>query len=906
MDFFKDLHQMFSSPDRTFHGLRNQGATCYLNSVLQVLFMTEDFREAVKRHTNDNPGTECIDHHLNSLFDDLQKYEAFTYQITKRLCIDNVYEQRDATEYFEKILGLTSDHASQIFHGELTQKTKCSKCLTETGSDGLFWNLALPLVNSYNGDYRVVDGIAEYFRASDFSGENQMYCDVCDEKSDATIYCEVKNHPEVLMLLLKRFEFDYRYMTYVKINLTVEVPFTLHIPENQTYELYAVVDHFGDLRSGHYNATIKTQDDERWYRFDDDRVTLLNYRPLQVDNFEKSSSAYLLFYRKKKVHAADTCTQDFREMSTPEGFPPATSDIYDKQGQDDEQMAERKHVEVAAEASNEPAVTVSIDINEETAIEDKVSVDPRGEGLSPDLYRENQDNEGYSRPSNHQECKEDRNNLSYHEEKQSDKDKIMRDDEEDKRGNAQADNQTEQRESLSRETQLQESVDDQGDGRNRTGDVRQRRPQEGLEGEDMHITDMQKQEDSNMHPHEVCVDMQMDVNRDKGAERQDNEGLVNVRQNAYEYQEGTQEVGQNYLKPVGVDKQDDGERVETEDEGHKERKAGRDELWTKDNLCNDPIQGSGVGKIKQNPPKDDQRCKRKIGSRFCQSQEHLRDEEGDVMGGSHQKRGDDEHAHRRGASERQGQDQNGRSEHVTMQKDVGAAKRAKGGNEHIQRGADSSFRQAGLAGSSRVTENRGDGSVEKCEPSNARTGLNEETMEGRSSSKQSKTYTGKIIEEEIINGVQTNTLITNIRIKTVKDSPQGSIKSLVEYDEGNVEIKSDTKTDTKVTLLEGVSNLQLKDSPLPKPQKRRKEENETKSRISSNARKIKNVSEAQEQAVGIQHAKKQRGGKRIKFWHCFSPLKQKRKEKKKRNKTTGCLSVFRKSRKTGDQTSESE
>ncbi|XP_054457119.1 mitochondrial inner membrane protein OXA1L isoform X3 [Anoplopoma fimbria] len=298
MDFFKDLHQMFSSPaDRTFHGLRNQGATCYLNSVLQVLFMTEDFREAVKRHTNDNPGTECIDHHLNSLFDDLQKYEAFTYQITKRLCIDNVYEQRDATEYFEKILGLTSDHASQIFHGELTQKTKCSKCLTETGSDGLFWNLALPLVNSYNGDYRVVDGIAEYFRASDFSGENQMYCDVCDEKSDATIYCEVKNHPEVLMLLLKRFEFDYRYMTYVKINLTVEVPFTLHIPENQTYELYAVVDHFGDLRSGHYNATIKTQDDERWYRFDDDRVTLLNYRPLQVDNFEKTFSSKMAAIR---------------------------------------------------------------------------------------------------------------------------------------------------------------------------------------------------------------------------------------------------------------------------------------------------------------------------------------------------------------------------------------------------------------------------------------------------------------------------------------------------------------------------------------------------------------------------------------------------------------------------------
>ena len=33
------------------------------------------------------------------------------------------------------------------------------------------------------------------------------------------------------MLLLKRFDFDYSYMTYVKINQTVDVPRTLQIPE---------------------------------------------------------------------------------------------------------------------------------------------------------------------------------------------------------------------------------------------------------------------------------------------------------------------------------------------------------------------------------------------------------------------------------------------------------------------------------------------------------------------------------------------------------------------------------------------------------------------------------------------------------------------------------------------------
>lgn len=91
------------------------------------------------------------------------------------------------------------------------------------------------------------------------------------------------------MLLLKRFEFDYNYMQYVKINCSVDVPRTLQIPEvhpwcdffhcssdqSHTYELYAVVHHFGDLRGGHYTATIKSQDDGRWYEFNDARVKLV-------------------------------------------------------------------------------------------------------------------------------------------------------------------------------------------------------------------------------------------------------------------------------------------------------------------------------------------------------------------------------------------------------------------------------------------------------------------------------------------------------------------------------------------------------------------------------------------------------------------------------------------------------
>ncbi|KAK2863058.1 hypothetical protein Q5P01_002591 [Channa striata] len=330
---------------RTYHGLKNQGATCYLNSVLQVLFMTKEFKEAVGRSIRDSPTTECIDHHLNTLFNKLEKNTAQTCQITKTLGINRVYEQSDAAECLEKILSsLASPEASQIFRGHLIHKNTCSTCGEDTNTDDPFWFLPLELDESDRKDYSVVDGIEKYFRATHISGENQMYCENCDAKSDATMQCKVKHHPEILILLLKRFKFNYSYMTFVKNNNVVDVPCILQIPDNHTYELYAFVDHVGDLRGGHYTATIKSQDNDKWYKFNDTRVTLLDYQILQVDNNEILQHAYLLFYRKQKTHAANSCANNIREVSTIGDVPPVPTDNYD-QNLDDGKIKQRNEDE---------------------------------------------------------------------------------------------------------------------------------------------------------------------------------------------------------------------------------------------------------------------------------------------------------------------------------------------------------------------------------------------------------------------------------------------------------------------------------------------------------------------------------------------------------------------------------
>ncbi|XP_051284594.1 uncharacterized protein LOC127379258 isoform X2 [Dicentrarchus labrax] len=641
---------------------------------------------------------------LKELFDDLKGHRTYTYKITKKLGIERVYEQQDAAEYFEKILNLTSSEASQIFHGLLTHRTKCSTCCTETDTDGAFWHLPLALVNSNSEHYSVVDGIEEYFRTTEFSGENQMYCEHCDDKSDATTQSVIKRHPEVLMLLLKRFEFDYSYMTYIKINCIVDVPCTLQIPENQTYELYAVVDHFGDHRSGHYTATIK--DDERWYKFDDTRVSLSDYQPFQVDNLETSSSAYLLFYRRRKVHAADTCTQDIREVSPPGAFPSDIVDIYDQS--QDVKKRRIEGTEMAAEAGNDTAEAVSFNRNEETEIKDGVG--SRGVELPPGScvnVAENGVHKGQSIPCS-QDYKEERNYQSYsqdaHDRKQSDEEKIIMHDKEDMGGNAETNEQAvKKRKTFSRETELEEIVEDQGNDSGRPHDVRQRGPQEGLEGCDIHNTShhnqKQEQELSNMnareeYPQQVCVRVEdmMDVNRDKD------------------------------------------------------------------------------GKMS-----------------------------GDEQSGRRDLNRDVEHV---------------RQEISIKNKDIAVKTKEQeetGYNKPIQDRADSSLRQRGSAGSSRLTENQGVDSVE-------------DGVEERRGSKKTKTYQVKIIEEEI------------------KETPSGTQRSCETKHIGTVE-----ETSQRDTLSKPFRKLKLSESLFPGLKKRgtkrakrnAEEENETDTTIYSTAGKKK-------------------------------------------------------------------
>lgn len=72
--------------------------------------------------------------------------------------------------------------------------------------------------------------------------------------------------------------------------------------QNQTYELYAVVDHVGDLRGGHYTATIKSQDDDQWYNFSDTRVTVVRLVTFALMILYKPFNTWLYSYMSECIN----------------------------------------------------------------------------------------------------------------------------------------------------------------------------------------------------------------------------------------------------------------------------------------------------------------------------------------------------------------------------------------------------------------------------------------------------------------------------------------------------------------------------------------------------------------------------------------------------------------------------
>ncbi|KAI1864897.1 hypothetical protein JX265_004097 [Neoarthrinium moseri] len=294
-----------SKKETGYVGLKNQGATCYLNSLLQSLYFTNAFRKAVYQiPTAEDESTTNSAYTLQRLFYQLQTSNnaVGTNELTKSFGWDtrHIFEQQDVQELSRKLIErmeermkgtAAEDFLPRMLSGKVKTYVSCIDVDYESSRVEDFWDIQL----NVRGNPTLEDSFKDYIQQETLDGENKYWAGDDFKYQDAHKGVIFQSFPEVLHLHLKRFEYDIQRDAMMKVNDRFEFPDVFDaapylekgadMSESWRYKLHGVLVHSGDLNAGHYYAFLKPEKDGWFYKFDDDKVTRATIRETLEENY---------------------------------------------------------------------------------------------------------------------------------------------------------------------------------------------------------------------------------------------------------------------------------------------------------------------------------------------------------------------------------------------------------------------------------------------------------------------------------------------------------------------------------------------------------------------------------------------------------------------------------------------
>lgn len=339
-------------------GLTNLGATCYLASCMQHLYMMPQARASIlAAKISTESKHENTLRELQRMFAYLLESERKAYNprsFCKVYTMDhqplNTGEQKDMAEFFTDLISKLEEMTQQLkelvkklFCGVLSNNVVSLDCPHISCTLEEFYTLRCQVADMRN----LYESLDELTVKDTLEGDNMYTCSQCGKKVRAEKRACIKKLPRILCFNTMRYTFNMVTMTKEKVNTHFSFPLRLdmsnymerNLMPNQhadvfnddkkdeegdcyEYDLIGVTVHTGTADGGHYYSFIRERQNpgkDKWFLFNDAEVKPFDPAHIAAEcfggemtsktydsvtdkfmdfSFEKTNSAYMLFYER--------------------------------------------------------------------------------------------------------------------------------------------------------------------------------------------------------------------------------------------------------------------------------------------------------------------------------------------------------------------------------------------------------------------------------------------------------------------------------------------------------------------------------------------------------------------------------------------------------------------------------